>query len=207
MADFQFPNFGVSGFPYQNYVQQLLASLGPMGGTIPSGAPQGSQWNPIQQVPAPPLTPGMQMPAVPPGGSGLKPNNPLVPPAGYNGPMPSAPAPTGSMPSPNGAIPKPSGNNKMATGGLLNVAQGAPGIQATTDLTGATGQQFGFTVPQGANGMGQFSFSPTGDQTAVNRQVSFTDANGNPIPGLSSTGIESGQYFNIGPGGDPNLPM
>lgn len=229
MADFQFPDFGVPGFPYANYVQQLLASLGQGGGAatgsmnIPAGAPQGSAWNPIMQVPPPPVTPGMNLPATPPGYT--SPSGPLVNPAGFTGtpgPVPGiTPAAPSGAPAPSGgAVSKAPGNNKMATGGLLNfnVSDGiTPGIQSTQGLTANDAARFAFTIPQGYStngGLGMFSYSPTGDQSMAQRTITFLDANGNPIPGAGRTGIEGGGYFSVGGPAldaygnpDPNVPV
>jgi len=108
-AGFQgFPNFNTPGFPYQNLVQQLLASMqqpasgsyGRWNGTgatsglppIPPGAPAGSQWIQGQAgSQQPPITPGMNLPPLNPGQSPFTAGLPNVGPAGYTGggvPMP-----------------------------------------------------------------------------------------------------------------------
>lgn len=220
MANITFPDFGVP-FPYQNLPAQLQASLAaipqgqyqrfgapstvlPQQGLlqmIPPGAPQGSAWNPIMQVPPPPVTPGMTMPATPPLPPSSAPLGPTVNPGGYSGTPPS-PAPTVPA-STNGAVSKAPGNNKMATAGLLdlNVSDGAPGIQSTQGLTANDAARFAFTIPQGFNtngGLSMFSFSPTGDDSMAQRTITFTDANGNPVGGAPNTGIEAPGYFSVG---------
>jgi hypothetical protein len=117
MSDFQFPNFNTPGFPYQNFLEQLAASLQqPSSGSYKrfgaTGSGAGSPNSP--GTPSGPSNPPVTIPNFPafgPGQSPFQSGLPNVAPAGANGGLLNSPPPT----TPSVATKAP-GQQKAGTG-------------------------------------------------------------------------------------------
>lgn len=197
-SDFSFPQFSSAGvpagnFPYTDLLQQLFASFT----ALPSYS--YGRWNGTGQsaylgYPGPNGVPLAT--AAPPTQQGMFGGYTTAQPKSGGGP--ATPTPSGTA-APDAFMPTPTVNQPV--NGAFPVKPLAPGLQATSGLTAGDAAKFGFTIPQGYStngGLAHFSYSPSGDQAAANRTISFTDANGNPIAGDPRTGIEAPGYFAVG---------